>query len=84
VFDGAARAPVVGPTQKLLVWDRPQRESVPASLDARVIWLRSVGLHRTTRYRALVVLEAGEAAEAARPGDSFLYEPFTEYMQAGR
>jgi hypothetical protein len=83
LFEGADRAPVVGPTQKLLVWDRPQPES-PGALAARVMWLRSVGLHRTTPWRALVVLEPAETADIVPPADRFFYEPFTGYVEARR
>ena len=83
LFEGADRAPVVAPAQKLLVWDRPQRESAGA-LDARVIWLRSVGLHQTVPWRALAVLEPAESPDIVPPAGSFLYEPFTDYIEARR
>jgi hypothetical protein len=83
LFDGAQRAPALGRTQNLLVWDRPRREASP-SFEGRVLWLRAAGLHRTTPWRALVVLESGELADVTRPADSLLYEPFTEYIEAAR
>jgi hypothetical protein len=84
LFDGAPRAPAVAQTQRLLVWDRTERVRIPPLDDTRVTWLRAVGLHRTTPWRALVVLEAGESAEDMRPSGSFVYEPFTRYIEARR
>jgi hypothetical protein len=84
LFDGARYAPAVARTHKLLVWDRTARERIPALDDRRLTWLRAVGLHRTTPWRALVVLEAAEPAEDMRPSGSFVYEPFTRYIEARR
>jgi hypothetical protein len=83
LFEGADRAPTLSADQKLLVWDRSHRETIGA-LASRAVWLRAVGLHRTTPYRALVVLAPAEAAPLAQPTGSFLYEPFTGYMEADR
>ena len=73
------RAPAVRDGQRILVFDRntaPDRTSGAGNaLESRVTWLESVGLHMTTKYRAYVVLDAGELAPAL-PG-SFLYDPFT-------
>jgi hypothetical protein len=41
------------------------------------VWLKAVGLHMTTKYRAFVVLSAGEAQTAPAIPESRLYEPFT-------
>jgi len=74
LFDGAARAPVVLEGQRVLSLDREQPE--PLGLpQPRVLWLQSVGLHMTTKYRAIIVLEAGEPAPAITGG--FVYQPFT-------
>ena len=73
---GASRAPVVGNGQRILVWDRAERDG-QGSLDSRATWLEAVGLHMTTKYRAFVVFDAGEAPTAASVPGSFLYEPFT-------
>jgi hypothetical protein len=81
LFEGADRAPKLSADQKLLVWDRPQPETGGA-LTSRAVWLHAVGLHRTTPYRAVVVLAAAEAVPLAQPTGSFLYEPFTDYMEA--
>ena len=75
LFDGASRAPAVKDGQRVLVWDSAERAS-DGALASRALWLESVGLHMTTKYRAVVVLDAQEAAGASVPG-AFLYEPFT-------
>jgi hypothetical protein len=74
LFDGATGAPAVKAGQRVLVWDRDTRD-VEGPLGSRATWLQSVGLHMTTKYRALVVLDAGEAAPA--PPGSRLYDTFT-------
>ena len=65
--------------QRVLVFDRNRRltghRGAANALESRATWLESVGLHMTTKYRAFVVLDAGEPAPAL-PG-SFLYDPFT-------
>ena len=78
LFDGASRAPAVKDGQRVMVWDSAERGS-GGPLATRATWLESVGLHMTTKYRAVVVLDANEAAGAAVPG-AFLYEPFTAVL----
>ncbi len=77
LFDGAARAPIVQDGQRLLAFDREERSArgEQGSLESRAMWLNAVGLHMTTKYRAIVMLDAGEAAPAVL--GSYLYEPFT-------
>ena len=79
LFEGADRAPALKHDQRLLVWDRAHPED-DGPFGSRVVWLHAVGLHKTTPYRALVVLESGEAAEGMRAADSLLYEPFTAHF----
>lgn len=74
LFDGAVRAPLVREGQRVLALDSEQNASLGA-LDSRALWLTAVGLHQTTRCRAIVVLDATEPLPAI-PG-SFVYEPFT-------
>ena len=83
LFAGADRAPALSASERLLVWDRgaPQADVPFAS---RVLWLHAVGLHRTTPYRAVLVLDQAEAASVTPPAGSFLYEPFTAYAVAPR
>jgi len=78
LFDGADRAPPVRADQTLLVWDRARRE-FDGSLAARATWLESAGLHRTTPWRALVVLDAAEAGSVAPAQGSRAYRPLTPY-----
>jgi hypothetical protein len=79
LFDGASRAPVVKDGQRVLVWDRMERGG-EGPLESRATWVESVGLHMTTKYRAFVVLDAGEAVTAASVPGAFLYEPFTSVI----
>lgn len=76
LFEGAAGAPPVHDGQRVVVFDRehPEKEGPFAS---RATWLKAVGLHMTTKYRAIVVLDAAEAARAPSRAGSFVYEPFT-------
>ncbi len=81
LFDGVSRAPVVKDGQRVLVFDREERSS-DGSLASRATWVRAVGLHMTTKYRAFVVLDADEAAQAPAVPGSILYEPFTQALAA--
>src|SRR5262245_60990568 len=63
LFEGSPNAPVVHEGQRLLVWDR--EEPGPAGpAELRGTWLKAVGLHMTTKYRAFLVLNAGESVPA--------------------
>ncbi len=81
LFDGAERAPTVREGQRLLAVDfadgaaRKQLGAKLGALESRALWLKSVGLHLTTPYRAIVVLDAGETAPEITGG--FVYDPFT-------
>jgi hypothetical protein len=81
LFAGADRAPVVDEGQRVLVFDRDERDR-NHRLDPRAVWLTSVGLHMTTPYRAFAVLEAAEAAATMKEPGSYLYEPFTAALVA--
>jgi len=84
LFEGASKAPVVQDGQRVLAFDREERgahgELVP--LESRALWLHAVGLHMTTKYRALVVLDAGEAEPIPSVPGSCVYEPFTTALAA--
>src|SRR5688572_5697400 len=75
LFDGAARAPAVGEGQRVMVLDAPHPHG-----RGNLVWLRAVGLHMTTKYRAFIVLDADRAMPRV-PG-SFFYEPFTPPLSA--
>lgn len=83
LFEGAARAPAVGSEQRVLVFDAnsPDRKLPP---QFQPLWLKSVptrmvgfAQQMTTLYRAVVVLDAKDAARAEDIGEGFLYEPIT-------
>lgn len=79
LFEGAVRAPAVRDGQRVLVFDRDQRdEDNPLSL--RATWLEAVGLHMTTRYRGFLVLDADEVVSTASLAPCYLYEPFTQVI----
>ena len=80
LFDGAARAPVVKEGQRVLALDCADANARDAlgALKSRALWLNAVGLHLTTKFRAIVVLDAGEPLPSI--AGSFVYEPFTAAM----
>ena len=75
--DRDVAAPRVTTGQRVLVFDRSQFDP-QSPLEARATWLTAVGLHMTTKYRAVLVLDAGESA--APVAGSYLYEPFTAFI----
>ena len=81
LFEGADRAPAVGEGQRVLVFDCNER-GADNRLGPRAVWLKSVGLHMTTPYRAFAVVEAAEAAAIAKEPGSYLYAPFTTVLVA--
>jgi hypothetical protein len=83
LFEGASRAPIVREGQRVLVFDREQRERA-GPMASRATWLEAVGLHMTTRYRAVLVLDAGEAVSTDSVPGSYLYEPFTDVVSSHR
>lgn len=78
LFEGANDVPVVNEGQCVYALDS-------ASLDRKLplsqmpLWLKSVGLHQTTRYRAIIVLDAKgvDAAKTAADGEGYFYAPYT-------
>ena len=75
LFEGAARAPLVDAEQRVTVWDSAEQGVNPSGLPSTV-WLRAVGLHMTTKYRAFSVSSHKAAVTPVITG-SFVYEPFT-------
>ena len=75
LFDGLDVAPEVAADDILLVADRAEAQPGQAEL----IWLRAVGLDRSTAYRGIAVLrDLGSARElAGRLGGAALYSPIT-------
>lgn len=78
LFEGAERAPVVREGQRVVAFDRAERGNNGA-LESRTLWLKSVGLHMTTAWRGLIVLEAGEVAPSITSG--FVYEPWIPALE---
>lgn len=78
LFEGADAVPVVDEGQYVyaLDSDSPQQQ---LPFTQTPLWLKSVGLHQTTSYRAIVVLDATalDAAKAAAGGAGHFYAPFT-------
>ncbi len=81
LFEGADEVPVVNEGQWVyaLDSDSPDRKLPFAQ---QPLWLKSVGLHRTTAYRAIVVLEAApEDVTKAAAGAGHFYRPFTPRLE---
>ena len=83
LFEGASHAPAVRDGQRVLVFDADHRDDSSA-LGSRATWLEAVGLHMTTRYRAFLVLDAGEEISTASIPGAYLYEPFTGVISSGK
>ncbi len=81
LFEGADLAPAIGNGQRVLVFDSamPDRN---LAMGQQPLWLKSVGLHMTTPYRALIVLDAKVAKGALDTRDGFVYEPITPPLAA--
>jgi len=76
-------APVVGEGQRVLVFDSStvvDNAVAGSAMAQRLTWLEAVGLHRTTRFRAFVVLAAGESVPDAAVPMSYVYEPYTAVL----
>jgi hypothetical protein len=79
LFDGLERAPQVSPGGILFVAVR----DAPTAAEG-MVWLRSVGLDRSTAYRGLAVLPDAAAARrlaAGLGGPVGLYRPITERFE---
>lgn len=78
LFEGANDVPVVKDRQWVYALDSATPDRV-VPFGEKPLWLKSVGLHQTTPYRAVVVLDAAtlETARAKAAGAGFFYTPFT-------
>ena len=82
LFEGADDVPLVNEGQCVYALDSDSADRqlpfTPAPL-----WLKSVGLHQTTKYRAIVVLDASAVAEAkSAVGDAgHFYAAFTPRLR---
>ena len=81
LFEGANEVPVVNEGQCVYAFDSdtPDRKLPFVQSVQAPLWLKSVGLHQTTKYRAIVVLDANalEAAKTAARDEGRFYAPFT-------
>jgi len=84
LFEGASRAPIVRDGQRVLAFDREERggRGEWGPLESQTLWLNAVGLHMTTKYRAIIVLDAGDGAPTPSIPGSCIYEPFTAALTA--
>jgi hypothetical protein len=81
LFEGADEAPVVNNGQCVYALDSAtQDRKLP--LQQTPLWLKSTGLHQTTQYRAIVVLDANAvaAARTAVNGEGRFYAPYTSRL----
>jgi hypothetical protein len=58
LFEGLERAPLVADDARLLVADRAQPEGAIGGIE--FIWLKSVGIDRSTPYRGIAVVDAAQ------------------------
>lgn len=79
LFESQASVPPVREDQALLVFDAAQPGSFPP-VSQKPLWLKSVGLHKTTPYRALAVLSAADAKAACAGGQGICYQPVTSQL----
>jgi len=72
-----ADAPAVGEGEVLLVLDRDRPDNTVQA--GQPLWLKSEGLHMTTPYRGLLVLDAAASRGPREPRD-LLYAPLTPQL----
>lgn len=83
LFSGIDEAPAVGAGQRLLTIDAAEVQDSPPGIALQ--WGRSVGLHQTTPWRALAVVDASVPLPKARPGATVtVYEPHGPRLSATR
>ena len=81
LLQGAEFAPEVKRDQCVLIVDAATPDpALDQVFPGKVRWLESVGLHRTTPWRALVILDPGEVARASALGRGFVYSTFTGFL----
>lgn len=76
LFDGLDVAPQIAADDILLVADRAEAKAGPPEL----VWLRAVGLDRSTTYRGIAVFRDLQSARemAGQIGGAALYAPMTK------
>jgi hypothetical protein len=76
LFDGAVCAPKVAEEEFVFAVDSDARDDNLTRAFDNLLWLNCVGLHRTTKYRGLAVLDEEGAERARKIGSGFIYAPF--------
>lgn len=76
LFEGLEHAPLVADDERLLVADREQPEGAIGGIE--FIWLKSVGLDRSTPYRGIAVVAAAQLPASAE--EVAVYRPVTPRM----
>ena len=78
LFEGANEVPVVNDGQCIYALDS-ESSNRTLRLQKPPLWLKSVGLHQTTRHRAIIVLDAKgvDAAKSLAGSEGHFYAPFT-------
>ncbi len=73
LFDGLDVAPHVADDQVLLMADR----AAPDAALPGMTWLRAVAIDKSTPYRGIKVVSAGEVAQWTAVQDAAVYRPFS-------
>jgi hypothetical protein len=76
LFEGLERAPLVADEACLLVADRPQPQGALGGIE--FIWLKNIGLDRSTPYRGIAVVAAAKLPALAET--VAVYRPLTPRM----
>jgi len=76
LFEGLEHAPLVADDARLLVADRARPQGAIAGIE--FVWLRCVGLDRSTPYRGIAVVAAAQLPALAQP--VAVYRPVTPRM----
>lgn len=76
LFEGPEHAPLVGDDARLLIADRAQPQGAIGGVE--FIWLKSVGLDRSTPYRGIAVVDA--ALLPSLDATVAVYRPVTPRM----
>jgi len=81
LFEGISPAPGVASDQYLVMLDSPVADN--AGLTLPLAWMKSVGLHRSTPCRGLVVVDGAQLDQARKLGPGVeVFRPITAQQQA--
>ena len=79
LFEGAESAPNVTPGQYLVLFDAVQ--PLKELRDRAIVWMNSVGLHRTTPVRGLYVVAESDVDDLDLSQANGMYAPITAQQQ---